>query len=223
MSDFVLVHGAWHGAWSWDAVTERLRAAGHSVVTPDLAFIPGAVPASGDVTLASHIAGALEVIRSHGLTDFVLCGHSYGGMVATGIADAIPECVRGVLFLDAYVPRDGDSVSSLSGGPADRDGLLSPPPAQALGLAGESAAWVDARMTPQPAGTFAQPIVLRGAYTGPRTYVLATGWMSVPHFQAVARDAKGWPRWTVRELHGSHDLMIDRADAVCAMLLDAAG
>jgi pimeloyl-ACP methyl ester carboxylesterase len=223
MSDFVLVHGAWHGSWSWDAVAERLRAAGHGVVTPDLAVVAGAASTPGDATLASHIADALVVIRSHGLTDFVLCGHSYGGMVATGIADAIPERVRGLVYLDAYVPRGGDSVSSLSGGPADRVGLLSPPPAEALGLAGESAAWVDARMTPQPAGTFAQPIVLRGAFTGPRTYVLATGWRSVPHFQAVARDAKGWPGWTVRELHGSHDLMIDRADAVCAMLLDAAG
>jgi pimeloyl-ACP methyl ester carboxylesterase len=169
MSDFVLVHGAWHGSWSWDAVAERLRAAGHGVITPDLAVVAGAASTPGD-TLASHIAEALTVIRSHGLTDFVLCGHSYGGMVATGIADAIPERVRGLVYLDAYVPRGGDSVSSLSGGPADR-----------------------------------------------------AGWMSVPHFQAVARDAKGWPGWTVRELHGSHDLMIDRADAVCAMLLDAAG
>jgi pimeloyl-ACP methyl ester carboxylesterase len=223
MSAFVLVHGAWHGPWSWDAVTERLRAEGHDVVTPDLAVVPGAVSPPGDATLASHIAGSLDVIRSHGLTDFVLCGHSYGGMVATGIADAIPERVRAVVYLDAYVPRGGESVSSLSGGPADRAGLLSPPPAEVLGLAGELAAWADARMTPQPAGTFAQPIVLRGAYSGPRTYVLATGWMSTPHFRAVAREVTGSPGWTVRELHGSHDLMIDRPDAVCGILLGSAG
>lgn len=223
MSDFMLVHGAWHGPWSWDAVAAKLRRAGHRVVTPDLSVSPGTELASRDLTLGSHIDAVLDAVRSHDLTDLVLCGHSYGGMVVTGVADAVPGRVRALVYLDAFVPGDGDSLRSLSANFPHQAGLLPPPPASVWGLTGDLADWADARMGPQPAGTFDQPVALRGAFTGPRTYVLATGWPSLSHFQATARTVAGLPGWTVRELDGSHDLMLDCTDAVCAILVSLAG
>src|SRR5271167_937589 len=110
MSTFVLVHGAWHGGWCYKRVAQLLREAGHEIYTPTLTGVGERVhlmtPA---VTLDTHIQDILNVIRFEELADVVLCGHSYGGMVITGVADKVPDKIRSLVYLDAFVPNDGEA------------------------------------------------------------------------------------------------------------------
>src|SRR5215831_7588698 len=114
MATFVLVHGAWHGGWGWQRVTDRLRARGHTVFAPTLTGLgerahllhPG-------VNLSLHIADVLAVIKYERLGGIVLVGHSYGGCVISGVAEAVPDAVRAMVFLDAFIPDDGDAALDL--------------------------------------------------------------------------------------------------------------
>jgi pimeloyl-ACP methyl ester carboxylesterase len=220
---FVLVHGAWHGGWCWQRVRARLAAAGHhAVYTPTLTGLADRSHLmSARVDLDTHIADIVNLIRWEGLTDIVLCGHSYGGSVVTGVADATPERLRALVYLDAFVPGDGDSATSLVEAPAGTGTQTPSPPAEWFGLSGPDADWANERLTAHPAAASDQPIRLRNG--GPRpfpvSYVLATGWRSNQHFQANYERARSSPGWQASTMDGSHDLMIDRADAVTALLL----
>ena len=106
MSTFVLVHGAWHGGWCWRRVERLLRAQGHEVLTPTLTGLgERAHLMSRQIDLETHIEDVLGVLRIENLRDVVLCGHSYGGMVITGVADREPECITALVYLDAFVPE----------------------------------------------------------------------------------------------------------------------
>ena len=110
MASFVLVHGAWHGSWCWKRVRKALQAAGHDVFTPTLTGVADRSHLlSRDVNLDTHIQDVLNLIEWEELTDIVLCGHSYGGCVVTGVADRIPERIRSLVYLDAFVPEDGEN------------------------------------------------------------------------------------------------------------------
>lgn len=171
----------------------------------------------------THVDQVLDLLSRADLDDVVLCGHSYGGMVARGVVEKVPSAIRALIYLDAFVPDTGDSVASLLGAPATEELTLPPPPAAWFGLSGDDAVWVDQMMTPQPAKTFRDSLALRGAYSGSQTYVLATGWASSPHFAANFDRAVASPQWHARRIDGSHDLMIDRANEVRDVLLAAAG
>src|SRR6201992_485427 len=108
MSSFLLCHGAWGGGWSWKKMHPLMQAAGHRLVTPSYTGLgERAHQANRSIDLESHIAEILNVIKYEDLSDIVLLGHSYGGMVATGVADRARERVRKLIYLDAFVPRDG--------------------------------------------------------------------------------------------------------------------
>jgi pimeloyl-ACP methyl ester carboxylesterase len=179
---------------------------------------------STEVDLDTHVADVVNLIRWEGLTDIVLCGHSYGGMVVTAVADAVPERVRALIYLDAFVPRDGDSATALAQAPDVPGTQTPPPPAAWFGLTGPDGAWADERLTAHPTAASNQPVRLRKQviHAFPTTYVLATGWRSNPHFKSNFERAQSEPTWTARKLDGSHDLMIDRPDAVAAVLLEQA-
>jgi pimeloyl-ACP methyl ester carboxylesterase len=110
---FVLVHGAWHGGWCWRRVADRLRSDGHAVFTPTLTGLgershllrPG-------IDLATHVADIVNVMRCERLSDVVLCGHSYGGFVISGVAEEMPALIRSIVFLDAFVPKSGDKCKN---------------------------------------------------------------------------------------------------------------
>jgi pimeloyl-ACP methyl ester carboxylesterase len=179
---------------------------------------------SADVDLDTHVTDVVNLIRWEGLTDIVLCGHSYGGMVVTGVAGTVPERVHALVYLDAFVPRDGDSAAALVR-PPEAPGAQTPaPPAAWFGLTGPDEAWADERLTAQPTAAINQPLKLRNQAVRafPTTYVLATGWRSNPHFKGNFERAQSEPTWRARDLDGSHDLMIDRPDAVAAILLEHA-
>jgi len=111
---FILVHGAWHGGWGWVRVADRLRVHGHRVHTPTLTGLgdrahlmhPG-------INLSLHIADVLALIKYERLSEFVLVGHSYGGCVISGVAEAVPQAIRSIVFLDAFIPDNGDATLDL--------------------------------------------------------------------------------------------------------------
>lgn len=111
---YVLVHGAWGGGWSFQTVDSLLDASGHTVYRPTLTGLGERVHlASPDVGLETHILDIVNTILFKDLHDIVLVGHSYGGMVVTGVADSIPDRIKALVYLDAYLPEDGESMISI--------------------------------------------------------------------------------------------------------------
>ncbi len=118
MATFLICHGAWSAGWAWKKVRPLLRAAGHEVFTPTYTGVgERAHQASPDVDLDTHIQDVLGVIEFEGLSDITLMGHSYGGMVITGVADRVLQKIKQMIYLDAFVPENGQSVASLRSGP----------------------------------------------------------------------------------------------------------
>src|SRR5215470_4120883 len=141
MATFVLVQGAWIGSWYWKRVRTQLQAAGHDVFTPTLTGLSDRSHLlSKDINLETHILDVVNLIRWEELSGVVLCGHSYGGCVITGVAGRIPERIRSLVYLDAFVLEDGENL--LQHLPqAQRDQLLG-------GTANQSEGW---KVPPIPA------------------------------------------------------------------------
>ena len=231
MSTFVLVHGAWHGAWCWRRVERLLRAQGHEVFTPTLTGLgERAHLMSRQIDLETHIADVLGVLRSEDLRDIILCGHSYGGMVITGVADREPEHIAALVYLDAFVPENGECTLDLL--PADRReqfdrgvrergfGWLVPAiPAAAYKVNAADQAWVDAQCTPHPLKCFEQRLALAGAHERIARRLYIRGALYTPSaFAPVAERLRSDPRWRVVDLPGGHDLMLDTPQELAALL-----
>src|ERR1700685_1291780 len=114
MATFVLVHGAWGGALIWRRNAQALRKAGHEVYTPTLTGLgERSHLMSPTINLDTHVTDVVNVIKTEELSDVVLVGHSYGGMVVTGVADALSDKIRSLVYLDAFVPQNGQSLINL--------------------------------------------------------------------------------------------------------------
>ena len=230
MSTYVLVHGAWHGSWCWQRVREELQRGGHIVHTPTLTGVgERSHLLSPTVTLDTHVQDVVNLIRWEQLQDVVLCGHSYGGMVVTGVADRVSEQLSSLLYLDAFVPADGQCLYDLL--PADQrelqqqltrdigEGWKVPPiPAEVFNVNPADRAWVDRQCTMQSAATFTQPLRLSGPGLAAKQvhYAFAGGWEGSPFGAMLSRARElGWHTST---LQGGHDLMLDCPAAVCALL-----
>ena len=143
MANFVLVHGAWVGGWCWRSNAQALRRAGHEVYTPTLTGLgERSHLLSPSINLDTHVTDILNVFQHEELSDVVLVGHSYGGMVVTGVADVLPDNIKSLVYLDAFVPENGQSLLSLlpSGGPAPKavnEYCLAPLPAAEFGASPE--------------------------------------------------------------------------------------
>src|SRR5580704_8924821 len=186
MATFVLVHGAWFGGWCWQKVIPLLKAAGHEVYAPTLTGLAERAselsPAVGLDTHIHDIVGLLEEKNLHGV---ILVGHSYGGMVITGVVDQVPERIAHLVYLDTFVPRDGESMTSISriviwilrkqtradGWRVDSRGTY--------GVTTEpDRSWVLSKVTPQPLKTFEQPLHLKNpaiVSTKDRTHIDCKG------------------------------------------------
>lgn len=134
MATFVLVHGAWHGSWCWKRVRRLLQSRGHEVFTPTLTGLADRSHlASREVNLETHILDVVNLIRWEELTDIVLCGHSYAGTVITGVADRLPDRIRALVYLDAFVVENGESLAQYVS--TVEDGWKMPPiPAEQFNL-----------------------------------------------------------------------------------------
>ena len=120
---FVLVHGAWHGGWCWRHVADLLTKAGHQVFTPTLTGLgerSHLIDAS--VNLSTHITDIVNVLKWERLNNVVLCGHSYGGFVISGVAEEMQDAIASMVFVDAFVPQNGDTVATLASPPTRRHG-----------------------------------------------------------------------------------------------------
>ena len=232
MTSFVLVHGAWHGGWCYSRVAKILRAAGHEVFTPTLTGLgERSHLMRPEIDLDTHITDVLNVFKWEDLSNVVLCGHSYGGFVVTGVADAIADKIAAIVYLDAYVPCDGDSVMSLLSKERQaqilRDAQLhdnvaaAPPAPERYGVNRHDIEWVRSKLTPHPLRAFQQPIRLTGNHCKPkRTYVHARGQNdSAPLYEMYRRD----PTWTIRVMdHVGHDQMVDDPATVAEILIGTA-
>lgn len=234
MTTYVLVHGAWSGAHSFRHVRPLLAAAGHEVFTPSLTGVGERVHlASAQVGLSTHVQDVVNHVLYEDHEDFVLLGFSYGGLVVTGALEQVAPRVRHLVYLDAFVPENGDSIFSLTG-QAPAAGLdlanswLVAPPAREFDDP-EEAVFANARRTPQPFATFTEPVLLRRALdTFPfgRTYIRATGDRpdapGAAVFNAAAAHARTSAAWRYREINTNHMIASNRPRELADMLLELA-
>jgi len=230
---FVLVHGAWHGGWCYARVAELLRAQGYRVFTPTMTGLGERVHlANANITLSTHVTDIVNVLRYEDLHDVVLCGHSYGGLVISGVVEAVPERIAALVYLDAFVPENGESLHDLVPesnrarqieGAAANGGFIPPIPAAHFGVNEADRAYVDAQCVPQPLETMREPLVLTGARerVGHKTYLRAGEYRSIP-FEAARERFSGSPGWVVEVIPSGHDVMLDAPAELTAALVAAA-
>lgn len=228
MTTYVLVHGAWGGSYGFRRIRPLLRAQGHEVFTPSLTGIGERSHLTGPlVSLSTHVLDVVNTVLYEDLRDIVLLGFSYGGMVVTGALDAIGDRVRELVYLDAFVPDDGQSVTSIAAGRAVPQGLGAPwfiPPSDREYDTPEIAAFSQPRRTAQPARTFSEPVRLAVPLEdGPfgLTYIRATAEPSAP-FEAAATRATASPAWRHHEIDTGHMVPENRPDELAAILLGLA-
>ena len=235
---FVLVHGAWHGAWCWTRLLPRLRATGHVVHAVTLTGVgERAHLLSKDIRLATHVQDVLNLIACEELNAVVLVGHSYGGIVITGVADALererPGLLRHLVYVDGSAPRSGESWSSphapdvvaMRVAAALKTGGLSmpPPDAAVFGLGGADRDWVNRRMTPQPFRLYQDPLVFDEPRVAgvPRTFVDCIE-PAFPNIAAMRVRVRTEPGWRVVELATGHDAMVSAPRELASALLACA-
>ena len=217
---FVLTHGAWAGGWEWKQVGDALDGMGHTVYRPTLTGQGERVHlASGDVDLDTHINDVVNLIKFEGLDDVVLMGHSYGGMVVTGVADRIPDRIKTLVYVDAAVPEDGETAFDAFGRPAPPEGAAFNPPGWPYPEDREPP-----YIVPHPMGTMRQPISLKNQarLTIPTYYLLTVDPGNEPEQDGFFRHyqrAKNYG-WTVGIMEADHVPNINQPAAL-AKLLDA--
>ena len=230
---FVLVHGAWHGGWCYARVAEILRVRGHRVFTPTMTGLGERVHlATADISLSLHVTDIVNVVRYEDLHDVVLCGHSYGGLVISGVVEAVPERIGALVFLDAFVPEDGQSLHDLVPEAnrarhleiaAANGGFITPVPAAVFGVNERDRAYVDANCVLHPLETMRERLKLTGARerVAHKTYLRAGNYRSIP-FDAARERLTGTPGWVVEAIPSGHDVMVDAPEELAAALVAAA-
>lgn len=230
MANFVLVHGAWHGGWCWRRVVDILAREGHRVHAVTLTGVgERAHLLSPAITLETHIEDVRAAIEAEELRDVVLAVHSYAGMIGTAIADRIGGQLRHLVYVDAVVPRPGESWSStharavrearLAGAAASADFSFAAPDPDNYGLEGDDYAWVRRRLTAHPGHTYEATLAFDPARVAavPRTFVSCVR-PALPTIDAIrprVSDPKLWDgAWQggggarVVELPTGHDPMV---------------
>lgn len=232
MAVFVLVHGTGHGGWCWQKVVPLLRAAGSDAYAQSLTGVSDRSHLlECGVDLTTHITDVRNLLVYEDLTGVVLVGHSYGGMVITGVAATAPERLRQLIYLDAYVPEEGESEVDLwpphmraeieSDAEGSR-GLRPPPSPELMGIEDPALAeWVRERTTAHPMATYTEAVPKGSARSAalPRAYIRCTEGPLTPVFDPFADKAResGWP---VRQIATGHDAMLTAPAAVVDLLLE---
>jgi pimeloyl-ACP methyl ester carboxylesterase len=241
MATFVLVHGAWHGGWCWQKVIPFLEAAGHEVYAPTLTGLAErASELSPDIGLDTHIQDVVGLLQEKNLQGVILVGHSYGGMVITGVVDQAPERIAHLVYLDTFVPRDGESMVSVSPMVIR---LLLRRQAQADGWRIDSRgtygvttepdrSWVLRSVTPQPLKTLEQPLHLKNpaiVEATPRTHIdcAPSGFfLLMRRILRAILAPRAFPSrkagWRLRQLPTGHDAMITMPRELADLLLEVA-
>ncbi|MXP42224.1 alpha/beta fold hydrolase [Altererythrobacter soli] len=226
MANYVLVHGAWGGGQSYDQTAEDLRAAGHAVLVAQLA---GLGSRSGElhpgITLTDHIDDVCGQVEQAGFDRFILVGHSYGGMVITGVAARLGARIDAIAYLDAFLPLDGESLWDITGeyehawyidSQKFTPGLVAP-----IGTVGFEP--VPGMVGRHPLLTLLEAVRYTGeeAKIPRRAYVFATDWQPTPFARFLAH-AQAEGGWDCHESKASHYVMADQPEQTREILLGLA-
>jgi pimeloyl-ACP methyl ester carboxylesterase len=233
MATYVLVHGGGHGGWCYQHVARLLRARGHEVYTPTLTGLGEREHLlSPDIDLDTHITDVVKVMQFEDLHNVILVGHSYGGMVITGIADRATERVGHIVYLDAANPENGQSLVDVAelfmdaarAGARVVDGveLVLFPGNDPMGYYGVTdpaqIEWMKTKLTPHPWKCFEQKLVLTNEAAMraiPETHIVCTETLPTRDVEALKASSEG----RVWDIDTGHDLMISEPEAVAELLL----
>ena len=229
MATFILIHGAFFGGWCWDKVACRLYAAGHQVLVPTLSGMSNLrVSPAKETDLERHIKDTVRALDSSAGRDIILVGHSYGGMPVIGAADRRSDSISALVLLDAFAPRDGESVLTIRQSTAralclTEDGHSIVPPDIGLFGLGKSAAKITGFLRPQPIGTWKQPIRLTCRFTQiPRKHYARLTHYASPYFDETFKYLATQPDWTVSRWRQQHCPMITDPDWTVRFLINLA-
>lgn len=231
MGTFVLCHGAWTGGWVWGAVAEQLRAKGHKVFAPTLTGLGERVHlAHPNVDLETHITDVINVVHYEELTDVILVGYSYSGIVIMGVANRIAERILHCVYLDAFVPGNGQAIANLVDQNIAAAILNSAKATEGGWLVSANMEPDDplySRATPQPIKTLTQPIRLSDTPTQlPQSFIYLTEHkqedpLLIPITEAAQR-VKVDSDWQYYELKADHNAVVNSSEQVAKLLLTIA-
>jgi pimeloyl-ACP methyl ester carboxylesterase len=232
MATFVVAHGAWSAGWAWKKMRPLMRAAGHELWTPTYTGL-GEREHLGhaDVSLDTHIQDIVAVLETEDLTGVILIGHSYGGMVATGVADRARERIAKLVYLDAFAPVNGQAVFDLvppdiaarmrAGAQASASGYGIPSNPMPSDTSPEDQAWAGPRRRPQPVKAFSTKLTLSAEPSAPRTYIYAKKAGIGDNFRQFYTRAQR-EGWRTYEIDSSHNPHITNPQALLAILNEIA-
>jgi pimeloyl-ACP methyl ester carboxylesterase len=223
MAIYVLVHGGFVGGWIWAKVRHYLEEAGHRVYTPTLTGLgERSHLVSPILDLETHVQDVANVLRFEDLSDVILVGNTYGGMVITGVADALPERIGRLIYVDAFVPRDGESMFDLIT-PSLRSQFLAQANTVGGGWRVEPVTDGDPRRVAQPLKTLRQPIRLRNprSRTLKRTFVRCTDPRS-PSLDSSEQRVRNEDGWEYRELETGNRAALLAPRQLADLLLEVA-
>jgi pimeloyl-ACP methyl ester carboxylesterase len=232
---FVLVHGTGHGGWCWQKVARAMRASGSDVYAQTLTGLGDrAHLIDCGVDLTTHVTDVSSLLFYEDLSDVVLVGHSYAGMVITGVAATVPDRLKQLVYLDAYVPDTRrprqidlwppEMRARIEAEASSNRGLRLPPSPELMGITDPLVAtWAQARITPHPMSSYTQAAPPGGARSSAiaRAYIHCTEGPMAPVFAPFADTARA-EGWVVREMPTGHDAMLVAPEALAELLLDLA-
>jgi pimeloyl-ACP methyl ester carboxylesterase len=220
VTTYVLIPGACHGAWCFDELAGALRSRGHRVLAITLTGVAErAHLAHGGVNLETHVTDVLSALAvEDDASELILVGHSYGGMVITAVADRLPAQVDSLVYLDALVPRDGESCWDLVND-EEREWYVG---VDDTGYGVPPMPFFDPRASAHPLASFLQPIKLSGdlGAVRRRDFLYALQWPGESPMRRSYERVRDDPAWTTHELDGKHNLMRDKPDDLLRILLD---
>ena len=232
MQSFVLVHGTGHGGWCWQRLAPILRSSDAEVYAPTLTGVGDRAHVLGAATtLSTHIEDVRQLLFYQDLSDVILVGHSYAGMVISGVVATAPERLRHVIYLDAYLPDEGQTEADLwpdemreeieselqEGGE-----FRAPPSPELMGIADPALAdWVRERITPHPMRTYTEPVpqATEGSMAVSRSYISCIEGPLADVFAPFADKARA-AGWIVSELSAGHDVMLTHPEELASLLLE---
>ena len=232
MTFFVVAHGAWSSAWAWKKMYPLLEPRGLHLVIPTLTGLgQRSHLAHPGIDLETHIADVLACLFYNDLRDVCLVGHSYGGMVATGVADRARDRISKLVYVDAFVPRDGESAfdimleaARLERQPAEgTENWRVPPRPMPPDTSEEDRAWCEPRRVPQPLKTFQQKLIFQnGDLTLPRHYIYCSRHSPEDRFRPFYERAKTEAGWKAYDIDASHNPHITAPQALTDLLTSIA-
>ena len=225
MATFLVCHGAWSAGWAWAKMHPLMAARGHLLITPTLTGLgERSHLARPDTNLETHIADVLGVLKYEGLSGINLIGHSYSGMVATGVADRARDRISQLIYIDAFVPRDGESAfdvlpeSVRAQRQAGASGNGIPPGPMPPDTPPDVRAWCEPLRVPQPVKTFEQKLIFQnGPLTLPRQYVYCLRKSADDRFR-VFHDRARSDGWATHEIDASHNPHLTCPETLAALL-----